>query len=266
ITYDLTIYSISQMQKAEKQRKSVNTFLVLASDYEFDTIKAQILMKIAESLNPKMIAFEDYSISWTIPRTQVSSMPLRTPADYLFCLDLVVKQKTPSVNLIIEACVVKKKVNCKNFQDSQADSLDSDDDSQGGGDEKSNSKKSKPMVETKLNEKITAKIQLLKNCWMCSKPGCLMKHCFVHPEHSNHFSLGHKHFAVWAEAWNKDEQLTNLEKPPNHHKFNTLPGCQHGGEISTLLQRRLTERNQQAASNSGSVINFNIPPELFTMF
>jgi hypothetical protein len=111
ITYDLTIYSISQMQKAENQRKSVNTFLVLASDYEFDTIKAQILMKIAESLNPKMIAFEDYSISWTIPRTQVSSMPLRTPADYLFCLDLVVKQKTPSVNLIIEACVVKKKVN-----------------------------------------------------------------------------------------------------------------------------------------------------------
>ncbi|KAF8833571.1 hypothetical protein BDN67DRAFT_985941, partial [Paxillus ammoniavirescens] len=65
---------------------------------------------------------------------------------------------------------------------------------------------------------------------------------------------------------NKDEQLANLEKPPNHHKFNTLPGRQYGSKISLLLQRRLTERNQQAASNSGSVINFNIPPKLLTMF
>jgi hypothetical protein len=103
------MYSNAQMQKAEKQRKSINTFLVLSPELEFDTINAQMLEKISESLKPKTIALEHYSITWTIPRTQLeaSSMPLSSPTDYQFLLDLALKQKNPSVNLVIKTRLLK---------------------------------------------------------------------------------------------------------------------------------------------------------------
>jgi len=104
------MYSGAQMQKAEKKRKSINAFLVLSSDLEFDTIKAQILEKISESLKPKTIAFEHYSVTWTIPRTQASSMPLHSPTDYQFLCDLALKQKNPSVNVTIKTRPPKNKV------------------------------------------------------------------------------------------------------------------------------------------------------------
>lgn len=104
------MYSITQMQKAEKQRKSINEFLVLSPKLKFNTIKAQILKMISKGLKPKTIAFKHYSVTWTIPRTQASSMPLCSPSDYQFLLDLASKQKTPSVNLVIKARPLKNKV------------------------------------------------------------------------------------------------------------------------------------------------------------
>jgi hypothetical protein len=62
---------------------------------------------------------------------------------------------------------------------------------------------------------------------------------------------------------NKDDAQANLETPPNHTKFNVLPGQK--GNVAPLLQRRLAER-AQAATQSGPVINFNIPPELLAVF
>ena len=50
ITYVLTIYSKTEMEKGEKQRKPSNTFLQLKSDLEWDTIKAQLLEKISQAL------------------------------------------------------------------------------------------------------------------------------------------------------------------------------------------------------------------------
>jgi len=85
-------------------------FLVLSPELEFDTIRAQMLEKISESLKPKTIAFEHYSITWTIPCTQASSMPLSSPTNYQFLLDLALKQKNPSVNLMIKTRLLKNKV------------------------------------------------------------------------------------------------------------------------------------------------------------
>jgi hypothetical protein len=98
ITYYLTMYSSTQIQ------------MVLSPELEFDTLKAQILEKISQSLKPKTIVFEHYSITWTIPHTQASSMPLYSPADYQFLLDLALKQKNPSVNLLVKTRLLKDKV------------------------------------------------------------------------------------------------------------------------------------------------------------
>ncbi|KAG1901153.1 uncharacterized protein F5891DRAFT_950952 [Suillus fuscotomentosus] len=62
---------------------------------------------------------------------------------------------------------------------------------------------------------------------------------------------------------NKDKAQANLETPPNHAKFNTLPGQK--GTIS-LLQCHLAERAQPASQPHGTVINFNIPSELLAVF
>jgi hypothetical protein len=85
-------------------------FLVLSHKLEFDTIKARILEKISQGLKPKTITFEHYSVAWSIPRTQASSMPLCSPTDYQFLLHLASKQKTSSVNLLIKAHLLKNNV------------------------------------------------------------------------------------------------------------------------------------------------------------
>jgi hypothetical protein len=96
--------------KGWKTTKIDQCILVLSPKLEFDTIKAQILKKISKGLKPKTIAFKHYSVAWTIPWTQASSMPLSSPADYQFLLDHASKQKTPLVNIMIKACPLKNKV------------------------------------------------------------------------------------------------------------------------------------------------------------
>ncbi|KAG2119226.1 hypothetical protein BD769DRAFT_1390529 [Suillus cothurnatus] len=143
------MYSITQMQKAKKQCKSINTFLVLSPKLEFDTIKAQILEKISEGLKPKIITFEHYSVAWTIPRTQASSMLLCSPTDYQFLLNLASKQKTPSVNLVIKARLLKNKKtksSKKNSEDSDEESRDSESGNSDSGDEDERLKKKSKVV------------------------------------------------------------------------------------------------------------------------
>ncbi|KAF9243088.1 hypothetical protein BU15DRAFT_72287 [Melanogaster broomeanus] len=295
VTYYLAMFSESQMRKPEKQRKSVNTFLSLSSDVDFDTLKAQVLQKICEKLAPKTLAYENYSIEWTIPRIQTAAMSLSSSADYKFLIDHALKQKNPSANVVITSHMCSKKskqTKCSKgnpSDDGGHDSADGDSEKSDGSDSDNQpvkkkskergklavvhttklmgclQKRAKGFVETPLNKNINAKIQNLQNRWMCSKPGCSSDHCFVHPEHPEHFPLGHEHLSVWAAAWNKDPTLADLDTPPNHHKFNTLPS-KNNAAVSPLLSRRLAERNQVTSGPTSPVINFNIPPELFNSF
>ncbi|KAF9236601.1 hypothetical protein BU15DRAFT_7820, partial [Melanogaster broomeanus] len=187
-------------------------------------------------------------------------MSLKSIADYDFLLEHAIKQKTPSANLQIEVIIPKKNVCvpiCSRLNEYSTTLT---------GYGICWQKKSKTVLETPLNMKLNAKIQLLKNQWMCSKPGCSSEYCFIHPEHPEHFPLGHEHFSVWAAAWNKDDALTDLQTPPNHNKFNAVPPGKKSSEASPLLQCRLAERNQASHSQSGPVINSNIPPKILNTF
>ncbi|KAF8836322.1 hypothetical protein BDN67DRAFT_1014783 [Paxillus ammoniavirescens] len=279
ITYYLAMFTETQMRKPDKQRKSINAFLCLSSDIEFDTLKAQLLQKIHEKLAPKTLAYSNYSVEWTIPCAQTAPMSLSTVEDYQFLVGHALKQKSPSTNIVIVSCLPSKKAqNLKKPRKGNAsnsdtnNSADGDSENSNGSSEdeparkkpkKENLKKAK--AETPLNMNINTKIQNLQKRWMCSKPGCSSEHCFVHPEHPDHFPLGHEHLAVWAAAWNKDSNLADLETPPNHHKFNAVPG-RTAMNILPLLQHCLAERNQPATGQTGPVFNFNIPPEILGIF
>ncbi|KAF8841893.1 hypothetical protein BDN67DRAFT_1010284 [Paxillus ammoniavirescens] len=260
---------------AKGQHKLANTFLCLSPDLEFNTLKAQILQKINEKLAPVIIKYEDYLIEWTIPCIQTSSMSSSSPADYKFLINHALKQKSPSTNLVIKAIQQPSKKRGEDSDSDENDSADgngedsnaSDSDNECSKKKSKKQKKGKTFVETPLNKATNEKIQNLQNCWMCSKPGCSGDHCFIHPEHPEHFPLGHEHLLVWAAAWDKDPNLTDLDTPPNHHKFNTIPG-QKNGTVSPLLSQCLAERNQPTLGlvQPGPVINFNILPEFLNAF
>ena len=102
ITYYLTIFSEAEMKKSEKQWKPNNTFLQTKFDHEWDTIKVQLLEKTSQSLCPRVINFNDYSFSWSVPRYQPLQMQLRTSDDYQFLITHALKPKEPAVNIRIE--------------------------------------------------------------------------------------------------------------------------------------------------------------------
>ncbi|KAI5996675.1 hypothetical protein EDD15DRAFT_2194866 [Pisolithus albus] len=244
-------------------------FLQPKPNYEWDMVKAQFLMKIMQTLQPKLIDFDNYDFTWNIPRQQSSQMQLRTDDDYKFLIAHALKMKEPAVNIKIEAKFAKKGRKNDSGTDHDTSDSSSNSNSDTSGDEKrakkkskKKSKDSKKTKETMLNKDIEEKIKLLHNCWECSKAACTSgaAHCFVHPESPEHFPLSHNHLAIWAAAWQCGTEFADLEKPLNHVRFNDLCIGQ-AIDSSPLLQRRMAECSQ--ASSSAPIVNFNLPPDTF---
>ncbi|KAI6004822.1 hypothetical protein EDD15DRAFT_2515468 [Pisolithus albus] len=281
ITYYLALFSEAEMKKTVKQRKASNTFLQLKPDFEWDMVKAQLLMKIMQTLQPKLIDFSDYDFTWNIPRQQSSQMQLQTDDDYKFLIAHALKMKEPAVNVKIEARVAKKgkKNDSGTERDTSDNSSNSDSDTSRDAKcvkkkSKKKSKDSKKSKETTLNKDIEEKIKLLRNHWECSKAACTSgaAHCFIHPESPEHFALSHNHLAIWAAAWvtihfttlsQCGPQFADLERPPNHVKFNDFRVGQ-AVDSAPLLQRRMAECSQ--AVSTAPIVNFNLLPELFNAF
>ncbi|KIM60028.1 hypothetical protein SCLCIDRAFT_125179 [Scleroderma citrinum Foug A] len=273
------------MKKPKKQCKPSNTFLQMKSDREWDTAKAQLLEKISQVLRPKLINFDDYIFSWSVPRYQSSQMQLHTNDNYKFLITHALKPKEAAANIRIETKLAKaRKGKAKQNDESDAENdasdnpLDSGDSSDTSGDRQHAKKKTKTkggkkiVKETALNRDADEKIKLLRSRWECSKGGCSTSHCFIHPENSEHIPLSHNHFAIWAAAWShlfildqqRGPQFADLEKPLNHAKFNNFRLGQLG-ETSPLLQQRINERNQQPGQ-SAPIFNINVPQEVIGIF
>ncbi|KAI5981242.1 hypothetical protein EDD15DRAFT_2380033 [Pisolithus albus] len=260
----------------KRGRPSKKVLPASKEDFEWDTVKAQFLMKVSQMLRPKLIDFNDYDFSWNIPCHQASWMQLQMDNDYKFLITHALKMKEPTVNVKIEARVAKlsttdhsngymhdihmqkgKKNDSGTEHDTSNNSSNSDSDT--SRDAKHVKKKSKKMSrgskknkETTLNKDIEEKIKLLCNCWECSKMACTSgsAHCFIHPENVEHFALSHNHLVIWAAAWQRGPKFADLEKPLNHAKFNNL--------------HHMAERNQ--AVSTTPIVNFNLLPEMFNAF
>ncbi|KAI6016153.1 hypothetical protein BKA83DRAFT_44003, partial [Pisolithus microcarpus] len=226
ITYYLALFSEAEMKKTVKQWKASNTFLQLKPDFEWDMVKAQLLMKITQMLQPKLIDFNDYDFMWSIPCQQSSQMQLQMDDDYKFLIAHALKMKEPAVNVKIEVRFAKVSTTCHSYwHDTSDDSLNSESDT--SRDAKHKSKDSRKNKETTLNKDIEEKIKLLCNHWECSKAACSSgaTHCFIHPESPiifqdlEHFGLSHNHLTIWVAVWQHGPQFADLEQPLNHAKF-----------------------------------------------
>ncbi|KAG2063351.1 hypothetical protein BDR04DRAFT_1123322, partial [Suillus decipiens] len=63
VTFITSITSAAEMKKPASKRTSRNQTFALNLDEPWGTMKAQILLKISDALNPRLLSYKDYEVS-----------------------------------------------------------------------------------------------------------------------------------------------------------------------------------------------------------
>ncbi|KIJ13992.1 hypothetical protein PAXINDRAFT_100357, partial [Paxillus involutus ATCC 200175] len=102
ISFIASITSAVEMKKAQSKRVPKNSSFVFNLDEPWDTLKAQILAKVSMAINPQVIDFDDYDVSFFIPHILPKpGLSLANQADF----DVLIKRaknltaKDPTINL-----------------------------------------------------------------------------------------------------------------------------------------------------------------------
>jgi hypothetical protein len=125
VTYILSILSANEAKKTPAKRETKTGSVRLNTDKPWDTVKAQILVKIDAALHPKPLEFINYDINYYIARVLPKpGLSLMSDEDYDMLMDRVksMKSKDPEVHI----SVVEKK-NDENKENVDATGGDLDD-------------------------------------------------------------------------------------------------------------------------------------------
>ncbi|KAG1837958.1 hypothetical protein C8R48DRAFT_666962 [Suillus tomentosus] len=255
ISYMVSILSAGEMKKAKSKREPVNTSIDLRTNEPWDTLKAQILVKISTAINPCMLHFDDYSLTYHISRVLPKpGLSLLTEADYNGMMKRVdgMAAKAPTVNINVI----------------QTQPASNNNENQGEDESELAKSKTKKRKESAAilpgNEKKVANIQLLRDRWICKKTdsACASTHCYVIPGSEEHFPLGHQQLDCWASAMQcKEASNATIDKPPNHRLFDPKA-------ISPVLQRRLDAQAKTVTEPASStpVVNVTFGNEFASLF
>ena len=127
VTYLLTIISVTEMKKSVSKRQSVSGHLKLDSDEPWDTLKAQILVKISDALRPAKIDYADYNVIFHITcLVPKPGMALNDNYDCSFMLEQALKGKNAVVNLVVTGIA-------KEMESDKENERNSDDEESGTG-------------------------------------------------------------------------------------------------------------------------------------
>jgi hypothetical protein len=91
ISYQLKLAPKSELKKQPHKRKNQVRIITLSADLDWDTVKAQILVKIDDCMKSMMLSFDDYELCFTVPRKVSDPAPPAMIDDYSFLLKNVVK-------------------------------------------------------------------------------------------------------------------------------------------------------------------------------
>ena len=183
IDYILTMFSATEMKKPASRREPKKSSLQLAADEPWDTVKAQLLVKIDDLLKPSTLSIDDYEILFTIPRVVAKpGYPLASATDYVILLE---RSKSKLVQLTISTVI--------NNNDKENGEHDDS--------EKLKKKKGRDPATLPGNIGKAANIQTLQERWKCDKktPNCMGTYCFVNNE-GMHLPLSHERLDCWAAA------------------------------------------------------------------
>ncbi len=97
------------MKKDSKKRGESKTVLMeLGDELVWDTWKAQLLVKIDKVLKPKKISFDDYDITFSIPRVHPKPTVLNDEGSYKFMVSRASKGKAPNVSVTVEPVIPRQ--------------------------------------------------------------------------------------------------------------------------------------------------------------
>lgn len=109
IAYTISIFTLSQMAKDPKKRGDGKTVLMeIGADLVWDTWKAQLLVKISTVLKPAKILFDDYEVTFSIPRIHPKATALSDDSSYKFMVTRASKGKDRSVSIVVEPVIPEK--------------------------------------------------------------------------------------------------------------------------------------------------------------
>ena len=105
ITYNLTILSLDQAQKASRSHETVARFVVLPSDLEWEDVYTRLKIKICDVLFPGQAEVLDnaFEMLFSIPRHVPAPLPLQTEDDYNHLVKNVLKvRKDPLTKISVK--------------------------------------------------------------------------------------------------------------------------------------------------------------------
>ncbi len=211
ITYVLFIFSRAEMARPSTKREPKQSSMAHGPDIPWDTIKAQILVRVAESLKPDSLHFSNYSITATIARLiPKPGLPLTNEAEYANILERISKYNSsfPTVNL----SVTENTSTCQTKENVPANG----EIRESGGKKKQkvrhgflvrynithlNPFSQSDPADLPGNQSKLRNIQQLKERWVCDKgtDSCVGNACYVGPD-GKHMALSHEMLDCWASA------------------------------------------------------------------
>ena len=185
VDYILSLFSAIEMKKPAAKHEPKKSSLQLPTDEPWDTVKAQLLVKIDDLLKPSTLSIDDYEILFSIPRVvSKPGYPLASATDYAILLERSCKSKLVQLS-------ISTVVDHGNKENEEADNG-----------EKLKKKKGRTDPATLPgNVKKAANIRTLQERCKCAKqtPDCLGTYCFVNNE-GTHLPLSHERLDCWAAA------------------------------------------------------------------
>jgi hypothetical protein len=105
--YVLALFSAAEMEKPATKRTAKNGSIHLDTDEPWDTMKAQLLVQISNTLKPPFLDFPQFKITFYIPRILPKpGLTLLDDTDYDYMIEWARSLK--SADLIINLIVIEK--------------------------------------------------------------------------------------------------------------------------------------------------------------
>ena len=268
INYAVSFFSSAEMKKASSKRVPKNSSFELRTEEPWDTLKAQLLVKVSDALGDAAnLDFSKYDFMVNILRViSKPGLPLASETDYDFLLN---KIKAGKAKDLIFA----------NVTITQLEGVADDKENQPAANDKSKKKVTKDPDTLPGNVEKANNIQMLQHRWKCNKRqnSCIGVYCYIDRE-GNHLSLSHQRLDCWASAMvcfyfkflfivltgsskqMRGEDFASIDHPPNHRLFDYDSDTT---KLTPLLRKRLEDSKiAHAASVAAPTINFSIGKEL----
>jgi hypothetical protein len=217
ITYVISLFSAEEVAKPEAKRKPRNVSLNLSTDKPWDTMKAQLLVKIDTCFSPPLLKFDDYEVMYYIRGVLPKpGIPLTDAGDYTSLVNRMVKSAsaTPTVNITIEPTSSGRPVAAEGKENIPDDEQTADNVAKKKGKVSSIQCAFKYLtlliiqtVQKKNatlpgNEARARNVQALQERWQCvdRHPSCVGAYCYIFPDLKVHHPLNPARLDIWASA------------------------------------------------------------------